>query len=430
MADQKLSLSSAIMININTMIGAGMFINTVTLAAYAGGLCPLSYVLVGLMTIPLVIAFAVLLDVHGEGSFFTIIRDELGALMGFVGTWIFFISRSAVLGLLVHFNMAILQELFVGLKQYPIMALDFIFLAFLVCINLLNMRVGSGLQILFTAVKIAAAAVIIALGIWYFNTANFVLSQLKFSGLALTIPIALFAYLGFDVTVSLSKHIENPKRNGPRAMLYSYIIVVAVYCIYQLCYYAALDLSLFAASNGTISSVIPLFIQSTVKSPVVISILNVCVWLSAFSATYGIMFGNIWNLHALTENKLFVGSELLATKNSAGVASRCLFIEALICAATLFFGGSATLELIGVLGSSIVYAFSMWAFLRVARRKTRVAWHSVIAILSLAVCGVYLVTGVQGLMKEGGSALLYLVLGITLFGVVLYVIRQRKPASA
>ena len=56
--EHKLSLPTAILININIMMGAGIFINTVELSKRAGLLGGFMYPLIGLLILPLIIAIA------------------------------------------------------------------------------------------------------------------------------------------------------------------------------------------------------------------------------------------------------------------------------------------------------------------------------------------------------------------------------------
>jgi len=157
------------------------------------------------------------------------------------------------------------------------------------------------------------------------------------------------------------------------------------------------------------------------------NILHVCVCLSAFSAIYGVMFGNIWNLHALTGEKLFIGGQTLAQKNKSGIAHWCLLAEAAICAVTILINANiVTAQLICSLGSSVVYFFSMAAFYRVASHKTHVMWHKIVALCAFGSCGVYLFTCLQELFKRGSSTLLYFVLLLCVLGFCLHLIRQRQ----
>ena len=53
--NRTLSLSAAIIININIMLGAGIFVNTVELAKRAGILGGFAYIIIGIMMLPLVV---------------------------------------------------------------------------------------------------------------------------------------------------------------------------------------------------------------------------------------------------------------------------------------------------------------------------------------------------------------------------------------
>ena len=57
----RLSLTAAIAINLNIMLGAGVFLNSIPLTKYAGGYSFLPYIIVGVLLIPLIIAIATLL---------------------------------------------------------------------------------------------------------------------------------------------------------------------------------------------------------------------------------------------------------------------------------------------------------------------------------------------------------------------------------
>ncbi len=66
---QKLSLPAAILININIMLGAGIFINTPDLAQRAGWLGFLAYALIGILMFPLILTIAELLRRHPTTGF-------------------------------------------------------------------------------------------------------------------------------------------------------------------------------------------------------------------------------------------------------------------------------------------------------------------------------------------------------------------------
>ena len=91
----KLSLPVAILINVNIMLGTGVFINTVELAKRAGALGFLSYLIVGILMLPLIASFATLMKIYPQGGFYAFAQKELGPLAGFVSAWSYFIAKMA-----------------------------------------------------------------------------------------------------------------------------------------------------------------------------------------------------------------------------------------------------------------------------------------------------------------------------------------------
>src|SRR6185312_3650936 len=110
---------------------------------------------------------------------------------------------------------------------------------------------------------------------------------------------------------SLSTHLENPKVNGPRAILISYSSLIIIYCLFQAGLYGLLgsqlgSLNSFAEVFQTVATFVPASVQ-----PVMGTLLILCVALSALGGAYGILFSNMWNLHALAEHGHIWGSAWL-----------------------------------------------------------------------------------------------------------------------
>lgn len=70
MSAYKLSLATATLINLNIMLGVGIFANTCQLPAVAGALGSLVYIVVGAILFPLIFSFMYLVQRYHEGSFF------------------------------------------------------------------------------------------------------------------------------------------------------------------------------------------------------------------------------------------------------------------------------------------------------------------------------------------------------------------------
>src|SRR6476620_3392969 len=100
--EHQLSLTTAILININIMLGAGIFINTSTLAGRAGMLSGSMYLLVGLLMLPLILSIAQLLRLHPAGGFYAFAKNEVNPFVGFLSGWSYFTSKLASCMLMIH----------------------------------------------------------------------------------------------------------------------------------------------------------------------------------------------------------------------------------------------------------------------------------------------------------------------------------------
>src|SRR5579871_2159247 len=139
----ELSLFAAIIINLNIIIGSGVFINTAELAKRAamfGGLC---YAIVGLLLFPLILSFAQLLQLHPGGGFYSFAEKSLSPFVGFLSTWCYFTTKLSSATLIIHIFVSIMQKMFPLLAQYDAFALDLGVLTVIITLNMLNMRIGS-----------------------------------------------------------------------------------------------------------------------------------------------------------------------------------------------------------------------------------------------------------------------------------------------
>ena len=113
--EKKLSLPTAILINVNIMMGGGIFINTVELAKRTGLLSGFMYPLIGLLILPLIIAISRLIELHPSGGFYVFGQKEINPFVGFVSTWSYFIAKLASASLMIHVSMSLLTQIFPAL---------------------------------------------------------------------------------------------------------------------------------------------------------------------------------------------------------------------------------------------------------------------------------------------------------------------------
>jgi hypothetical protein len=81
-----------------------------------------------------------------------------------------------------------------------------------------------------TILKIAVVLLVIVLGAFYVTPDNWTpFAPNGFSGVMAGVAAVFFAYIGFDALSTTAEECENPRRDLPRAMIYSLVICTVLY---------------------------------------------------------------------------------------------------------------------------------------------------------------------------------------------------------
>lgn len=419
----KLSLFAAILININIMMGSGIFINTVVLSKQAGSLGSAVYVLVGILLLPLILAIAQLLKYHPNGGTVYHFGASVHPYMGFISGWSYFTAKLASCGLGVHVCISFLQEMIPALKAIPILGLDtFVILAF-AALNMLNLRLGQTIQYCFMGLKLVPILFAIIVGIFLFSGGNFSSNTFLWTGVPTSIPLVLYAFSGFEASCSLSAYIENSERNGPRAILISYLLVISIVTLYQTMFFGALGMQLSAlpdyrqAFPALLSIYLP---ASSVVKNILITLLHFGIASSSLGASYGILYSNSWNLYALAQNKHIFGHTILTKLNKHAIAYMCVVVEAILAIAYLLlaWGQQIPLQQVSAFGATVTYTLSAFALLIIVYRRHRKI--SLTALCSIASCSLLIGSFVWSIARNGIATLLVLFLGLLALGSFMF----------
>ncbi len=82
------------------------------------------------------------------------------------------------------------------------------------------------------ALKLIVLMVVVAVGVFYVNTDNWTpFMPNDFTGVLKGVSAVFFAYIGFDAISTTAEECENPKRDLPRAMIYSLVICTVIYVV-------------------------------------------------------------------------------------------------------------------------------------------------------------------------------------------------------
>lgn len=428
--DYKLSLTSAIFININIMLGAGIFINTPTLAQKAGLLGAGMYILIGILMLPLILSVAHLLRIHPAGGFYVFAQKEINPLMGFFSGWSYFISKSASCMLMIHVSVTLLQRIFPGLNFLSPYLLDFLIVGFFCALNFLNIKAGSTIQKMFIGFKTIPIFFAIVASLFLLQAENFSSANILEEGIPTSLPLVIYAVIGFEAACSMSSKIKDAKKNAPLAVLISFGIVIGIATLYQALFYGALgqELKLCESHCDTFPTLIHRLFGDTFFGNKMEGILHLAIASSTLGAAYGIIFSNSWNLHILAQNKHIRFSALFTKLNSNMIPFACVVVEGVLCLVYLLVsqGVLIPLQQIGALGCVIAYTVSVISLLRATKNDNTInAW---IPRLGLVSCALLLTACIRSFFINGMSSLLIFAF-LLLLGLAMYFSTSRSKES-
>lgn len=106
------------------------------------------------------------------------------------------------------------------------------FITWLVFVGIRESRTSSNLMVAF---KLIVIMMVIAIGFFYVNTANWTpFVPNGFGGVMRGVSDVFFAYIGFDAISTTAEECKNPQRDLPRGMMYSLIICTILYILIAL----------------------------------------------------------------------------------------------------------------------------------------------------------------------------------------------------
>ena len=359
-AEYKLSLPTAILININIMMGAGIFINTVELSKRTGLLGGFMYPLIGLLVLPLIVAIAKLIKLYPSGGFYTY-GEQISPLIGYISTWSYFIAKLASASLMIHVSVSLITQILPALLSIgSVLFYDLLILSSFICLNLLNMKTGSRIQFGFLALKLIPVLFVIVVGVLLLAPAHVFSLPVLWAGIPSSLPLVLYAAMGFEAICAISNKIEDAERNGPKAIMISFSVMMILVFLFQFLFYATLGQTLTDQANylGAFPALLQkLFPASSALNHKLQALFHLAIASSALGGCYGILYSNNWNLHILAQNKKIRGWQILTTLNAQAIPYVCLFVEWLFCIVYLFAtaGNQVILQQLAALGTTIAY---------------------------------------------------------------------------
>lgn len=321
-----------VLICMNTMIGAGLFINASALVQHAGAWGFVGYIVSALLMFPLILSISTLAKLHPvSGGMYVFSKDHIGSWAGFLSGWSYFLGKTAAASLLMHKFVQFFQTQFDFLNQISALALDYFVLAFLISIHMLGASIGGKIQYLFVCMKMLPIFFVFILGFITFDLSFYQFDLTGLSNLFLIIPICVFATIGFEIICSVGHLITDSSKNIKRVILTAFVIVVCINTIFQGVVFGSLG---GAAANALIP-VFPLIQKAIPSYEIIGRILNGFVFAAVFGACFSIFTANCWNLFTLAENNHLPFKRFLTRLSKKQIPWIALIVEGLIAVIVL-----------------------------------------------------------------------------------------------
>ena len=260
----RLGLFSGTMAVIGGIIGSGIFLNPAIVAARVGT-APLTlaaWIMGGVVAILGAFVYGELAArVPRVGGGYAYLRDAFGPLPAFLYAWalLLIVATGAIAA--VAFTFASYAGALFGLPERVLPFLAAGAILALSALNYIGVEPAAWTQNVFTLLKLAALAGLIAAGLLLpFAAAapHPMAASLRppsgFGGIALALATAfvpvLFAYGGWQQTNFIAEELVEPERNLPRALVLGVSGVIAVYLLANVAYLRVLGVAGLGASTA------------------------------------------------------------------------------------------------------------------------------------------------------------------------------------
>jgi amino acid transporter/nucleotide-binding universal stress UspA family protein len=243
---REMKLMDATLIGVGAMIGAGIFVLTGIAAGVAGPGLIITFGLNGLVALLTAFSYAELGSCyHDAGGGYLWVKEGLPKWNGFISGWMSWFAHAVAcslyaLGFSAYFEL-MLHEINVVLPHWGFLSPQKILAAIIaILFAYINFRGASEtgkIGNIVTLAKIAILAVFIGFGInlilhrpdWHEAFSPFL--PHGWGGVFKAMGLTFIAFQGFEVIAQCSEEIKNPKKNIPRAVFLSLIIVVPIYLL-------------------------------------------------------------------------------------------------------------------------------------------------------------------------------------------------------
>ena len=298
---RELGLAAALAIVIGTVIGSGIFRVPQSMVLNVGSvrMVFLVWVVGGALSMAGALTYAELAAaLPGAGGEYVYLTEAYGPLWGFLYSWTqMWVGKSGSIATLAtaffeytaHF-VPQFEQIWFKAGPLPI-RYGQLFGMFLIlslgALNYVGVKIGGGVQIAVTAVKVGLIAFLILAGLTYagaapHETAHAIATPPLFTGFIAALVGALWAYDGWNNVGMVASEIKNPGRNLPISLIFGLGAVIGIYMLANFAYFRVLTPVEVGAKKLVAAEM-----MQRVEGPVGAALVSVAAMISIFAALNG-----------------------------------------------------------------------------------------------------------------------------------------------
>jgi APA family basic amino acid/polyamine antiporter len=313
-----LGMWAATAVVVGSIIGSGIFLVPKTMILRVGSpeMVFLVWVVGGALSLAGALSYAELAAALPEtGGEYAYLREAYGPVWGFLYGWTtVWVSRGGSIATLATGFFYYLANFFPRLEGVAIGApLEIRYgqfaavavILFLGGVNYLGVRVGGGVQVVTTVIKVGLIAAIVCIGLFsgQGSAANFSTSVPAAGGVAgffAALVAALWAYDGWNNVNMVAGEVRDPKRNLKIALILGTLAVIVVYLVTNLAYFYVLPSAEVARSDRVAAEMMRRILGQAGASAV-----SVAAMISIFAALNGSILSGARVPYALARDGYF-----------------------------------------------------------------------------------------------------------------------------
>ncbi len=241
-----LGLFDVTMIGIGAMIGAGIFVLIGIAAGHAGPLLAIAFLLNGIVTTFTALAYAELGScLPAAGAGYRWVKEGMGDTQGFLAGWMNWFAYIVACSLygLGFGRLAVELWLLTGIpsplsEHHLALGLTVVIIALFAYINSRGASEAGLVGNVVTIAKVIILLIFVGFGLyaiagnpnWADNFSEGILPN-GIGGIFVAMGMTFIAFEGYEIIAQSGEEVKNPRRNIPRAIFYSIIVVVIIYVL-------------------------------------------------------------------------------------------------------------------------------------------------------------------------------------------------------